>query len=81
MQEKLIISNILTLQKNLIEILVHGVIESSTNNVTDLLRTQLNDNLEMQNKIFKFMESHGWYNIENAPEHKIQAAINKLNSN
>lgn len=81
MQDKLIITNVLTLQKNLIGILVHGVIESSNNKVTDSLRTQLNDNLEMQNKIFKFMESHGWYKTENAPEYKIQAAINKLNSN
>jgi spore coat protein CotF len=81
MQDKLIITNALTLQKNLLEILIHGVVESANNKVTNALKDQLNDNLAMQNKLFKFMQEQGWYNVEDAPEYKIQAAANKLQSN
>jgi spore coat protein CotF len=81
MEDKLIMSNVLSFSKGLIEVLIHAVIESSTDNVHQVLKKQLVDNLALQNEIFKFMEQEGWYTLKNAPKQKIEISRDKFNCN
>lgn len=77
MEEKLIMSNILTLTKNLCDVLMHGTIESPANHV--IIRDVLNDFLELQSEIYNAMSQQGWYNNVQVDSSKIQQLKNKFN--
>lgn len=76
MEEKLMISNVLTLTKNLCDILLHGTIESSNNHV--IIRDVLNDYLGLQSEIYNIMVQEGWYKNVPVESSKIQQLKNKF---
>lgn len=77
MEAKLIMSTILTATKNMSDILYHGSIEASTPEIHTTFRNNLNECLDLQNEIFKFMEQKGWYKQEQVEQQKIDQAKNK----
>lgn len=76
MEEKLMVSNILTLTKNLCDILMHGTIESSVNHV--IIRDVLNDYLGLQSEIYNIMVQQGWYQNVQVDSSKIMQLKNKF---
>lgn len=77
MEEKTITNNILTISKNLIDILMHGTIESSHENVREMFCDSLNNCLNIQNEIYNYMVSKGYYQITNVEQNKIEQAKEK----
>ena len=77
MEDKLIANNVLSLIKGLDSILYHGTIESSTPEVRAVFEKNLSDCLKMQDEVYKFMESCGWYKQSNVEEAKINKVKKK----
>lgn len=78
MEPKLIMNTLLTVTKEVSDILYHGSIESSTPNIHTTFRNILNETLDIQNEIFKFMEQKGWYTLEQVEQTKIDQVKNKF---
>jgi len=81
MDAKLIMNTILTMTKNMSDILYHGTLESSNANVHNAFRQQLDECLNLQNEIYKFMEQKGWYQMQNVEQTKISQTKNKYSGN
>jgi len=64
--------------KSVIDLYMHGAIESATPNVKQAFSTALNDSINMQSSIYKQMESHGWYASEKAPQQQMQQVKQKF---
>lgn len=75
MEEKLMISNLLTLTKNLCDILMHATIESAKN--YNVFKESLNSYLELQNNLATIMTEQGWYQLEIVDQTKIEQAKTK----
>lgn len=78
MEEKLMMSNVLTNIKSLCGLLMNATIESP-NNWKELNAT-LDNYIELQNELYQSMVNEGWYQIENADVSKIEQLKQKLNS-
>lgn len=71
MNDRELIEDILMTVKGGSDLLLHGTIESSTNNVHCAFDKALNDTLKMQNDIYSKMSQKGWYPSEQADQNKI----------
>lgn len=72
MDDKTIMENLLMTTKGVLDLYMHGAIESSTAGVTQAFTGALQDTLSMQDNIYKQMNSKGWYQNDNAPQQQIQ---------
>lgn len=79
MEEKLMIGNVLTLTKNLCDILMHATIESPNNH--NILRDTLDEYLRLQSDIYNAMVQKGWYINVSVDSSKIIQAKSKFNVN
>jgi len=77
MEQKLIMSNVLTLTKGICEMLTHATIESPNN--YDVFNKALDSYLELQHKVYAFMEERGWYVTECTTPDKIAKTKEKYN--
>ena len=77
MDDKCIMENLLLTTKGVIDLYMHGAIESSTANIHQAFSTAFDDTLSMQDNIYKQMTSKGWYQIENAPQQQVQQTKQK----
>ena len=80
MEDKLIMNNVLTLTKNMSDLLLHGTVESATKNVHATFKETLNECLDIQNQIYMSMQSQGWYQTDPVEEDKIIRVRNKFNN-
>lgn len=71
MNDKELFEDILVAVKTSSDLLLHGTIESSTQNVHCAFDTALKDTLNMQNEIYNKMSQKGWYPAEQAEQNKI----------
>jgi spore coat protein CotF len=78
MNDKELFEDILLTVKGGSDLLLHGTIESSTQNVHSAFNKALNDTLRMQNEIHSKMASKGWYPSEQADQNKINQAKQKF---
>lgn len=72
MEEKNVLNNVLSLTKNMCEILFHGNIESSNKTVEKVFNNALNDYLTLQKEIFNLMKEKEYYTLEEVNESKIE---------
>lgn len=79
MDDKCIMENLLLTTKGVIDLYMHGAIESSTANVHQAFSSAFDDTLSMQDSIYKQMTGKGWYQMENAPQQQIQQTKQKYN--
>ena len=77
MDDKCIMENLLLTTKGVIDLYMHGAIESSTANIHQAFSSAFDDTLNMQDNIYKQMASKGWYQIENAPQQQVQQTKQK----
>jgi spore coat protein CotF len=78
MKDKFLMENILNSSKVLNDLYMHGVIESSNDEVANLFNKLSTDTLKMHNEIYKSMEEAGFYKVTNATEAKIKQTKDKL---
>lgn len=81
MNDRIIMDNYLLLLKSTVEVYVHGTLESSNNDVRDLLKESLNDTMTMQADTYDKMTEYNWYNVSNVESVEIRKTITKINSN
>ena len=77
MDDKCIMENLLLTTKGVIDLYMHGAIESSTTNIHQAFSGAFDDALCMQDNIYKQMTAKGWYQQENAPQQQIQQTKQK----
>ena len=80
MQDKLLMQDMLMLEKGVCDLYMHGAIESSSVNINETFRCALNDSLQMQDEIYKKMEQKGWYQTEQAEQNKIDSVKQKFSN-
>ncbi len=78
MDDKNIMENLLLTTKGVIDLYMHGAIESSTANVHQAFNTAFEDALAMNNTIYQQMTAKGWYQTETVPQQKIQQVKQKF---
>lgn len=81
MNDQLIIDNYLLVLKSTVEVYVHGTLESNNLNVRDILKTNLNNTIEMQDRTYKEMVNRNWYNVTNVSKKQIDELLKKINTN
>jgi spore coat protein CotF len=80
MDDKIIMSTVLSNVKSVCDLMLHGSIESSTPNIRDAFKTALNETLDIQNKIYSEMSAKGWYPSQQAEQQKIDQAKQKYSA-
>ena len=80
MNDELLMENYLLILKSTVEVYVHGTLESSNENVRDLLKNGLDETMKHQARTYDEMTKNGWYTINNVKPSSINQTINGLNS-
>ncbi len=81
MNDRLIMDNYLLLLKSTVEVYVHGTLESSNDDVRNILKKSLNDILDCQANTYDTMTEYGWYNVKNVESKEINKTINCIQEN
>lgn len=78
MDDKYLMENIMFGSKVINDLYMHGVIESTNENVNSAFHKAINETLKMHYEIFKAMENAGFYSIGNVEESKIKKLKEKM---
>ena len=78
MTDREIMENILNVTKGACDLMMHGAIESSTQDVHETFTKVFIDTLCMQNDIYAKMADKGWYPMTKAEQQKIDAVKQKF---
>ena len=78
MNDKLIMENYLLILKSTNEVYVHGTLESSNQDVREVLHSGLNSTLGSQKDTYELMAEHGFYQINNVAQDAISKTLNKI---
>ena len=81
MNDKLYMENYLLILKSTMEVYVHGTLESSNNDIRNLLKYGLDETVKHQAKCYDVMTEHGWYTITNVDKKCINKTINSIQNN
>ena len=79
MNDELLMENYLLILKSTVEVYVHGTLESSNENVRDLLKNGLDETMKHQSRCYQEMTKNGWYTINNVKPSVINQTLNGLN--
>ena len=77
MQDKQIMENILLNLKGECDLMMHGAIESSTQNVHAAFTQSLDECIAMQNQVYAKMSQKGWYPATTVEPQKIDTLKQK----
>lgn len=80
MDDKTIMTTILSNVKGTCDLMMHGSLESTTPNVHSTFKTVLNDTLDVQNQIYSKMNEKGWYQMQSVEQQKIDQTRQKFSS-
>ena len=81
MSDQLLMDNYLLVLKSTVEVYVHGTLESSNQDIRELLKECLSDTLTHQANTYDEMTKYGWYNVKNVEKTTIKETLtNVLNS-
>ena len=78
MDNKLLMENYLLILKSTVEVFVHGTLESSNNDVRNLLKESLNEILTSQANTYDMMTKYGWYQVSNINNATIKETLTKV---
>ena len=79
MNDQLLMENYLLVLKSTVEVYVHGTLESSNEEVRELLKTGLNETLLHQSNTYDEMTNCGWYSVDNVKESVIKKKLEEIN--
>ena len=80
MNDKEIMEGILMTTKGVVDLYMHGTVESATPNVHGTFNTALESALCMQSDIYQKMSEHGWYSNQQAQPQSIQQVKQKFST-
>ena len=78
MNDKLIMENYLLLLKSTMEVYVHGTLESSHDNIRNILKCGLDETVNHQSNTYDLMTECGWYKVSDVANKTIKDTLNKL---
>lgn len=81
MNDQVLMDNYLLILKSIMEVYVHGTLESSNKEIRELLKTGLEKTQNHQANTYDEMTKYGWYKIKNVEKTTIKETLtNVLNS-
>lgn len=81
MNDQLMLDNYLMILKSTVEVFVHGTLESSNEDIRNLLKKGLDDIMTFQAETYDLMTEYGWYEINNVKASSIEQTIKKVEQN
>ena len=81
MSDQLLMDNYLLVLKSTMEVYVHGTLESSNEDIRQLLKEGLNNTQINQANTYDEMTKYGWYNVKDVEKTSIKETLNKLSNN
>ena len=81
MDDKTIMENLLLTTKGVIDLYMHGAVESSTANVRQTFSGAFDDALSMGDSIYRQMTAKGWYQTDSAPQQQLTQVKQKFTPN
>ena len=81
MNDQLIMDNYLLILKSTMEVYVHGTLESSNEDIRELLKYGLDETMHHQALTYDKMVEYGWYNVSNVDSSIINETLTKVNNN
>lgn len=78
MTDQLLMDNYLLILKSTVEVYVHGTLESSNQDIRELLKECLKSTLTHQANTYDEMTKYGWYNIKNIEKTQIKETLTKI---
>lgn len=78
MDDKLIMTNLITTSKSICVLLNIACFESDKDSINNTYKTLLEDVLSQQHRIYKKMKDMGWYPMENVKESEIIKVVKKF---
>ena len=81
MSDQLLMDNYLLILKSTMEVYVHGTLESSNEDIRELLKEGLNNTQTDQANTYDEITKYGWYNVKDVETTTIKETLNKLSNN
>ncbi len=81
MSDQLLMDNYLLILKSTMEVYVHGTLESSNEDIRQLLKEGLNNTQTNQANTYDEMTKYGWYNVKDVEQTTIKETLNKVSNN
>lgn len=81
MSDQLLMDNYLLVLKSTMEVYVHGTLESSNEDIRQLLKEGLNNTQTNQANTYDEMTKYGWYNVKDVEQTTIKETLNKVSNN
>ena len=78
MNDRLLMDNYLLILKSTVEVYVHGTLESSNEDVRNLLKKCLDETMNHQARTYDEMTKYGWYTVNNVNSNEIKSTLNKI---
>ena len=78
MNDQLLMTNYLLVLKSTVEVYVHGTLESSNEDIKELLKSGLNETINHQERTYNEMVNCGWYTVNNVKNSDISKVLNSL---
>lgn len=78
MNDKLLLNNYLLILKSTIEVYIHGTLESSNDDVRNMLKLGLDETLKHQSRVYDEMVSYDYYVVDNIDPSEIECKLNYL---
>jgi len=80
MSDQLLMDNYLLVLKSTMEVYVHGTLESSNEEIRQLLKEGLNNTQTNQANTYDEMTKYGWYNVKNVETTTIKETLQKISN-
>ncbi len=80
MNDKLVMENYLLVLKSTVEVYVHGTLESSNQEIRELLKKGLDTTMKHQANTYDEMTKYNWYTINNVGSGSIKKVYNQCTS-
>ncbi len=80
MDDQKLMDNYLLILKSTVEVYVHGTLESSNQDIRDLLKLGLDKTMEHQARTYDEMTQKGWYVIKNVKASEVKQTLSKIQS-
>ena len=81
MSDQLLMDNYLLILKSTMEVYVHGTLESSNEDIRELLKEGLNNTQTNQANTYDEMTKYGWYNVKDVEKTTIKETLSNINKN
>ena len=77
MNDKLVMENYLLVLKSTVEVYVHGTLESSNQDIRELLKKGLDTTMKHQANTYDEMTKYNWYTVNNVGSGTIKKTYNQ----